>query len=177
MQSPRTGCLPLQAAWKLQSRLIEDFPLLAHPMQKPPDSSVGVKSGLKSSRDQAEIYGKCKGLPSSMASPPCHGKPKPLSKAGISSQHGTMISCHAECFPQGCTLEDTVEQEELTSLQLCLQMALPLSAKRNEKQCKPWSLGSTTAKLLIPELHRPVSAISFATVVSRSSADESSPSS
>lgn len=94
-----------------------------------------------------------------------------------SSQHDTTISCHAACFPQGCTLEDTVEQKELTSLQLCLQMALPLGAKRNEKQCKPWNLGSTTAKLLIPELHRPVSAISFATVVSRSSADESSPSS
>lgn len=78
-------------------------------------------------------------------------------------------------FPRAALWKTQEEQEELTSLQLCLQMAPPLSAKRKEKQCKPWSLGSATAKLLIPELHRPVSAISFATVVSRSSADESSP--
>lgn len=58
-------------------------------------------------------------------------------------------------------LEDIAELQEMTSLQLqlCLQMALSLSAKRNEKQCKPWSLESTTAKLLIPELYSPVSAI------------------
>lgn len=80
-----------------------------------------------------------------------------------SSQRDGMISCCAVRFPQGCALEDMVEQEELTSLQLqlCLQMALPHSAKRNEKQCKPWSLGSATAKLLIPELRGPVFAICF----------------
>lgn len=59
-----------------------------------------------------------------------------------SSQHEGMVSCCAVCFPQGHTLEDTMEQEKLTSLklQLCLQTALLFSAKRNEKQCKPCSL-------------------------------------
>lgn len=38
-----------------EQALSEDFPVLAHPMQKPPVSSVGVKSGLKSGENQAGI--------------------------------------------------------------------------------------------------------------------------
>lgn len=53
-----------------------------------------------------------------------------------SSQCDGITSSCAVHFPQGHILEDNVELQEITSLQLqlCLQIALPLSAKRNEKQ-------------------------------------------
>lgn len=86
--------------------------------------------------------------PLSVHRPPQHGAQASLSSSlphralQPSSQHEGTISYCALCFPQGHTLEDAMEQEELTSLklQLCLQTALLFSAKRNEKQCKPCSL-------------------------------------
>lgn len=146
-----------------EQALRKDLPLPTQPMPKSPIFSAGLKTGLKSrQRPSWNVGRKCKGLPSSNAQPSVPWEALASLRGRDlqpSSQRGGMISCCAVCFSQGHALEDTVEQDELTSLQLqlCLQMALPLSAKRNEKQCKPWSLGSTAAKLLIPGLRRPIS--------------------